>query len=264
MQPLEHALSQGRRPSAAAAAAATPARPSVLVAGAGGALGSRVLERLLGSGAFAPVQVLATQPFHATTRGLQELLLEDLRNGQAAPLALVVFDAPRRANGRDDAFLAPQPQELAPLAARLHAAGARDLLVVMPHAAASLPDALQAGLANLSEQAVASLGFTRVAILRAARPAPGAASRGLQRLADTLLEQLRLMLPQHRQPVRADHVARVAVAVARELGRAAPGTRVLAPERVWQAAQLDDPTAWVRAWLAGQELPDIHARAGRM
>lgn len=262
MDLLHHALRQ--LPAGPPASEPAAARQPVLVAGGGGTLGSRVLEQLLGSGSFAPVQVLATQRFHATTRGLQELLLEDLQPGQVAPLALVVFDAPRRTNGRDDAFLAPQPQELPALAAALHAAGVRDLLVVMPHAAASLPEGLQAGLASLSEHAVAALGFERVAILRAARPAPGSTRAGLQRLADTLLAQLSLMLPQHRQPVRAANVARVAVAVARMLGAHTPGTRVLAPERMWQAAQLDDPTAWVKAWLAGQALPELHAPVGRL
>ncbi|MFM7703454.1 MAG: hypothetical protein ACKO6D_00785, partial [Rubrivivax sp.] len=153
-------------------------RPPVLVAGAAGSLGAAVVEGLLRCGAFDPVRVLVTQPFAATARGLEALPGECPPTGQAAPLALAVFDRPRRSHGRDDAFFSPSPQALPELAARWHAAGVRNLLVVMPHDSGTLPVALASGLANLSEQAVASLGFERVAILRTARPPQAATSRG--------------------------------------------------------------------------------------
>ena len=73
----------------------------------------------------------------------------------------------------------------------------------MPHASGSMPAALAAGLASLDEQAVAALGFVRVAILRPAAPPGAATSSGLQRVADIVLAQLRIMVPQTLQPVRA-------------------------------------------------------------
>ena len=259
MELLPHALRQGATP------APTPARPPVLVAGARGALGSAVVERLLGCGAFGEVRVLVTQPFSSTARGLLALPLEALAASQAgrpATLALAVFDRPRRAHGREDAFYAPAPQELPTLAAGWHAAGVRDLLVVMPHASGSLPAGLAAGLASVDEQAVAALGFERVAILRPAQPPRASASGGLQRVADAVLAQLRIMVPQTLQPVRARHVARLAVEVACQLGACPAGTRVLAPERVWQAAQALDAGPLVAAWLAGQAwpAPAVHTR----
>lgn len=251
----------------AAAPAPTTAKLPVLVAGARGALGSAVVERLLGRGVWGEVRVLVTQPFASTARGLRMVLREELaacQAGRPATLALVVFDQPRRAHGREDAIYAPAPQELAGLAAQWHASGVRDLVVVMSHASGSMPAALAAGLASLDEQAVAAIGFERVAILRPAAPPHASSSRGLQRLADVVLAQLRIMVPQTLQPVRARHVARLAAEVASQLAAHPPGTRVLAPQRVWQAAQAADPGPLVAAWLAGQDWPAPTVGAGRL
>jgi hypothetical protein len=256
MELVSQALRAGPKAAAGAARA-------VLVAGGGGALGAEVVEQLLGGG-FAPVRVLATQPFHATMRGLEAVPLDMLGPDTAAPLALVVFDRERRANGRDAAFLRPPPAGLPALAARLQAVGVRHLLLVMPHAAASLPEALRSGLASLDEQAVAALGFEHLAILRSAQPPGESTGRGLQRLADLVLAQLRLMTPQPQQPLRARKVAQVAVEVARRLAASPPGTRVMAPERVWQAAQQRDPGSFVQAWLEGRALPEISVTPPRM
>lgn len=243
------------------------ARPAVIVAGGGGALGAEVVEQLLASRAFATVRVLAVQPFSATAQGLEAVPLASLEatHGAAAPLAIVVFDRARHANGRDAAFWRPQPHELPALAARWHRQGVQQLIVVMPHRAASLPDALKAGLANLDEQAVAALGFVHVVFVRSAQPpSDERAGAGLQRLADLVLAQLRLMTPQPQQPVRAKKVAQLVVALARALPSSSPGTRVMAPEVVWHAAQGTDPRPLVTAWLAGHALPPPEIRRMRM
>lgn len=258
---LQHALRAGRgNPHS------TGRARSAVIAGGGGTLGSAVVEQLLALGRHRPLHVLATQDFHAAPAGLVPL---QVGPGQAVPrgageLAVIVFDRERHANGRDAAFLRPEPAQLPALAAALHAAGARDLLVVQPHAAASLPQALRAGLASLDEQAVASLGFERVVLLRAAQPPGGSTGRGLQRVADLVLAQLRLMTPQAQQPVRSSALARVAASIAAALPEAPPGTRVMAPEVVWQAAQSSDPAPLVRAFLHGEALPDPSVRAPRM
>lgn len=240
-------------------AAVIPAarRHGTWLAGGGGALGSAVLEALLGARTFAPLRVLVTQDFHATARGLHTQVLDTLAEATDArlPLAVVVFDAPRHVNGREAAFWQPRPDELLPLATTLHGLGVRHLIVVMPHTSATLPQALRAGLASLDEQAVAALGFEHVAIVRTAQRPDDAPSAGLQRLADLVLAQLRVMVPQREQPVRAAKVAALVAAVARALPASAPGTRVMAPEWVWQAAQGADLQALVDAWLGGAQLP---------
>lgn len=258
MNLVDDALRAGPAPPIVPAAA----RPTVVVAGGGGALGAELLEQLLGSRAFAHLRVLVTQAFSATVQGLEPLHADALGTpGAARPVAdigIVVFDRERHANGRDAAFLRPAPDALPALARRLHAAGVADLVVVLPHHAAMLPQALKAGLANLDEHAVAALGFEHVVFVRSAQaPLDDASASGLQRLADLVLAQLRLMTPQALQPARAKKVAALAVALARALPGSSPGTRVMAPERVWHAAQLPDAETFARAWLAGEALPTI-------
>jgi len=156
-------------------------------------------------------------------------------------------------------FARPEPQALPRLGAALHAAGARRLIVVLPHAPALLPQALKVGLASLDEQALAALGFEHLVFVRSAqragRAGADAVRPALQRVADALLAQLHWMVPLREQPVRADKVAAFVAALARALPEAAPGTRVAPPELVWQAAQPGDLDALVACWLADGTVP---------
>jgi hypothetical protein len=237
---------------------AAPVARRAIVAGAGGALGSAVLERFLADAAFADVLAVVERTLARSTLRLHGLPLARLRTGDAAgaDTAVIVFDRARGRHGREDVFHRPAPGELAALARDLHGAGARHLVVVLPHAPARLPHAFKLGLASLDEQAVAALGFEHVVLVRSAqRPGEGArAASWLQRVADGVLAQLHWMVPQREQPVRADRVAAFVAALARALPRASPGTRVVPPEVVWQAAQPGDVGALVAQWLAGAEL----------
>ena len=293
---------------------ATGAAPTVVVVGGGGALGSAVLERLLGQRRFAHVKVLAARGFTAAMHGLEAVRVDSfgmapespdapdaalnapaampnapaaMSNPQAAvakaqvalakpqaaettaqalaDTAVVVFDRARHANGRELAFVRPQPDQLVVLAAWLHRRGVRHLLIVLPHAPASLPDALKRGLANLDEQAVSALGFTHLVFVRSAQ-APGneRAAQWLQRLADGVLAQLRFMVATSNQPVRPIKVARFVTELAQRLPASSAGTRVAPPELVWQAAQMRDPAPLVQAWLDARELPPIALPRERM
>ena len=257
---LNHALRAAR-----SAPPPTGRAAKLLVAGAGGPLGSAVLEHVLASQRFAGVRVLVTQALQTSVKGLEVVVVAPFEDGHAAETApipaladtaLVVFDVKRHANGREEAFLRPEPRSLPSLAAWLRACGVRDLVVVMPHNAASLPQALKAGLADLDEHAVVALGFDRVVFVRSARAPSGVRSNlWLQRVADGVLAQLRMMTPQPDQPVRSNKVAQFVGELALQLPGSAPGTRVAAPELVWRAAQHVDAGALVRAWLAGEALP---------
>jgi hypothetical protein len=261
----------------------TPLNHALLVAGAGGPLGSAVLEQVLASQRFAAVRVLVTQALQTSVKGLETLIVapfaetetetsetsETIENPPIRPAladtALIVFDVKRHANGREEAFLLPEPHMLPRLAAWLRACGVRDLIVVMPHRAASLPQALKAGLANLDEHAVVELGFDHLVFVRSAQaPTGGRSDAWLQRVADGMLAQLRMMTPQADQPVRSSKVARFVSELALQLPRSAPGTRIAPPELVWLAAQHADPDALVRAWLAGESLPEPRAKRMRM
>ena len=125
----------------------------------------------------------------------------------------------------------------------------RRLVVVVPHAPALLPQALQAGFATQAEGEVAALGFEHLVFLRPAQYAiaPRVATR-VERFAAWWLAQLRLMVPVREQPVLAARLAAVVVTLGRLLPLVPPGTRVLPPDALWQAAQ-GDAEAVLAGWL---------------
>lgn len=263
---LNHALRAGH----ANTAADRPMARTVLVAGGGGALGSAVLEAVLANRRFAPVRVLATRALGTAMQGLEPVVIDTFdtlplpHESPIADTALIVFDRERHANGRERAFLRPAPDGLTALAGWLQRRGVRALVVVLPHAPASLPEALKAGLANLDEHTVATLGFEQLVFVRSAQPPSTAReTQWLQRLADGVLAQMQMMVASPGQPVRATKVAQFVAELAAGLVHAAPGTRVAPPELVWQAAQLRDPAALVQAWLAARELPAVNAPTRR-
>ena len=249
--------------------------PTVLVAGGGGTLGSAVLEALLGGRRFAHVKVLATRALTTAMHGLEPVIVEafdaaaleapDPPHAALADIAIVVFDRERHANGRELAFVRPQPHDLPMLAGWLHARGTRRLVVVLPHSPASLPDALKRGLANLDEHAVAALGFEHLVFVRSAqKPGSAPAALWLQRLADGVWAQMQMLVAAPDQPVRAAKVAQFVLELAARLQASEPGTRVAPPELVWQAAQQRDAGPLVQAWLARGKLPEVNAPRRRM
>jgi hypothetical protein len=252
MEPLTHALigATSARPAPAARAEV------LLVLGGGGVLGSAVLARALACGRFARVQSLAAKPLASAMQGFEPLPASVLDGALRADSALIVFERARRSNGRDEAFVQPQPARLHAIASQLRQGGVRRLLVLVPHAPALLPHALKLGLASLDEAKVAALGFEQLLFLRAAQSSPGPAALGwVQRLADGWLSQLAWMVPQREQPVRAVRLAELAVELAWRLPQAPRATRVLAPELLWQAACASDGGALLAAWLQGASLP---------
>jgi hypothetical protein len=255
-------------PALALAAAARPvpraggAMPRVLVLGGGGALGARVVERLLSARRCQAVGVWTVQPLRVALRGLVPLADADF-TGFRPDTAVVVFDRARHANGREAAFGQPQPADLPALATRLRHLGVASLVVVVPHAPGLLPQALKAGLASLDEGAVAALGFAHLVFMRSAQAGAAAdatAAPPPARLARWLLGQLHWMVPQGDQPVRTDTVARVAARLAVVLPQATPGTRVLPPDVLWAAAQAPATDSVVDDWLAGRPLTGVNPR----
>lgn len=262
-------------PAQALAAVARPPSPlpvppsarRVLVVGGAGPLGSALVESLLGAHRFERVAVAVQRRVSPALRGLVIVDDSDAAWQAFAPeSALIVFDRERKANGRDDAFVRPQPEQLLALATRLRAAGARQLIVALPHAPAMLPQALKAGLASLDEGAVADLGFDHVVFMRLAQtglPAGADEASRPQRLADWMLRQLHWMVPSSEQPVRRETVARVVARLLIELPAAPRGTRVLPPDLLWHAAQAADLEPLVQRWLAGEALPPLRATRQR-
>lgn len=269
---LKHALRGGLAPDAADASRATR---RVLVLGAGGPLGSAVLEHLLGSSAWAGVATLVTQPVAVALRGLEAWPVTSAFMDAAPQLpwvpdsAVLVFDRERGARhgrpGREAALWRPDPATLTALGNWLRAAGVRRLLVVLPHAPGLLPQALRAGLASLDEAALAALGFEHLVFVRPARQghAESAAGTALQRLGLNLLRQMQWMVPQRQQALRPARVAAFVAALARALPQVPPGTRVVSPELLWDWAQPGGGAPVLEAWLHGRTLPAVGATAQR-
>lgn len=236
---------------AASRSTAVPAaRPSLVVAGATGALGNEVLRRLLGLQDYGMAQVLAREPITTGLRGVGATLVPGDDPAQwppgAADTGIVMFEPPRLFYDRERALWTPQPQQLPQLAQWMLRSGVRTLAVVLPHAQARLPDGLKRGLASLDEQAVAALGFERLLIVRAAeKPRRERAGSWPQALARWMLSVTGYMVPNREQPVRS---AKLAEFVAHALRLAPPGIHVAASDLVWTAAQ-GDVRAAVKEWL---------------
>lgn len=229
----------------------SPARPTLLVAGAAGVLGAEVLRRLVGTQRMGATHVLVREPLQSGLRGVHGLVVDPVRP-EAWPqprgdVGLVMFDPPRLFYDRERALWTPTPAQLPTAARWMQACGVRTLAVVMPHAQGQLPEALKRGLANLDEQAVAALGFERLIIVRSARkPEAARAGRAPERLAQWMLGIFKFMVPSSEQPVRA---AKVAELVDVALQTAPPGIHVAAPELVWRASQ-GDVRGVAAQWLA--------------
>lgn len=84
------------------------------------------------SPAFDHVAVLVTQAVNVAVCGLvtvHEAALPDPAGPLPEDTAIIVFDRDRHANGREQAFLRPQPENLPLLAATLRQRGTRRLIV---------------------------------------------------------------------------------------------------------------------------------------
>lgn len=228
-----------------------PAAPTLLIAGATGALGNEVVRRLVGSARYGHVRVLAREPVR-TGMARVELSLcsgDDPTQWIPAPadVAVVMFEPARMFYERERALWVPTPDNLAALAGWLKRCGVTSLVVVMPHAQGQLPVALQQGFASLSEQLVSALEFERVVWLRSAeRRETGVRPAGiLMRARDLVLSVFSYMVPQSQQPLRTVHVAH---AVSLALQHAPLGVHVLGHHMLWQASQ-GNMAHFVRDWF---------------
>lgn len=234
-------LFQALRGAQHSAATAGQMLQPLLVVGCGGTLGSAVVAQALASGRFSRVLALVAEPVSSALRSLVPLEAQRLAEGQALGVetAVIVLERQRRSNGRDDAFVQPEVVDLVPLAGRLRQCGVCRLIVVVPHAPALMPQALFHGFASLEEAAVAELGFDHLMLLRTPQDQLPKATRGMARVAALWLAQLRWLVPQRQQALRAEVLARCVVQLARLLPLAPTGTRVIAPDQLWLWSQND-------------------------
>lgn len=241
-----HVLQGAQRPPHALQRA-----PTLVIAGATGALGNEVLRRLAGSVRYGHVRVLAREPVRTGMARVELALCQGEPIAQWTPVqadvAVVMFEPPRMFYARERALWVPTATQLPALGAWLQRCGVRTLVVVMPHAQGQLPAALQQGFASLSEQSVSGLGFERVVWVRSAekRAVVAPAQGFLERVRDLVLSVFSYMVPQSQQPLRTVHVAH---AVSLALQHAPTGVHVLSHEMLWQASRTGMAQA-AKAWF---------------
>jgi hypothetical protein len=148
-------------------------QPDLLIAGATGALGNALMQRLVGTHRFAHTQVLSREPI---AQGMRMVSLHVVageisawpRPAQRSEVAVVMFEPPRMYYERERALWTPLLEQLPALAAWLKSCGVQTLVIILPHAQGSLPESLKRGLASLDEHALTNLGFERLIIVRSA------------------------------------------------------------------------------------------------
>lgn len=223
------------------------AKPHLLIAGATGALGNAVMHRLVGAHRFEHTLLLAREPM---AQGMRMVSLQQVKGdvrhwpviAQRCDAAVVMFEPPRMFYERERALWTPEPEQLPHLAAWLKSCGVSTLTMVLPHVQGSLPESLKRGLASLDEQALASLGFERLIIVRSAqKPTAQVKRHPLEKLAQWMLGIFQFMVPAGEQPVRPIKIALIVDAL---LQMTPLGTTVLAQEEVWAWAQLKDDALW--------------------
>jgi|GEM_PF-6232187 len=215
-----------------------PKKPTVLVAGAAGRLGERILSRLLGSGDYSRIYVLANDDMRSTESRLTAVTL-DHWNERVDHVIAVVED--RDAGGlahiarkRTDIFSALEAAEVPAIAQRAESLGVARLMVVTPGDPGARPAAIYAQLANVMEADLARLQFEALLLVRpaglggaAARPSgfSGLAQRFLHLLLDTARG---LMVGKH-PPLSLENAAR---AIVTAMFASAPGIHVIEPEKL--------------------------------
>jgi hypothetical protein len=235
-------------------------RHRLLIAGAAGLLGNELVNQLSASAHIAHTDLLARSAFaHMPPRVGARVVPQGLTwqaafDGARWDVVVASFEPARSFYGREAALIVPTPAQLPAIARAAHAVGAHTLIVVMPHQAGSLPNALKAALAGFDELSLNDIGFKRLVVVRAAQTRSAGEGSLMQRWAHWMLGIAKYMVPNAEQPVRAVKVAQwVAAAMDVLLQEDRAGVFVAPPEVVWQAAQvraggqtLDDV---VRAWL---------------
>ncbi|MDB5798553.1 MAG: Nucleoside-diphosphate-sugar epimerase [Paucimonas sp.] len=194
---------------------------TVLLAGAAGRLGERMLARLLGCPTYCRIQVLADAPMPSTERKLG-VVVASACDFTVDDLVLVVSGdaaAPSRQPGapgrglRTQVYSACPMEAVLPMARQARAAGVSRLMLVTPVHVLGQPAALYAQIATLAEAELHQMGFESLVLvrptdlaLRARRSGWGARLFGL--VLDTatgLLTGLR------HTPLSIDDIARGAV-----------------------------------------------------
>jgi hypothetical protein len=206
-------------------------RRTALVLGAGGRLGERVLDQVLGQEAYERVFVWARQVVNGTV--LKLLAVED-------PGALHVDDVycvvgREGGSARTDVFHTVAEHEILALARTVLAAGAKRFVMLTPVSAFSQPAAMYRQLQNVEELELAALPFDSLVIVRPSSWGMGRRDEGwFARIMRGAIDQIAYtMAGKKHVPMTAQKVAEISVTQA----MAAPaGLTIIEPDQLHGSA----------------------------
>ena len=148
---------------------AQASQKSIVVAGAAGRLGERILTRVLGTPAYQRIYVLASNMVPSTEAKLTALTSPEW-NFPVDHVIAVVGDANQNqifpSRKRTEVFLTLSPEQVLPIAQHAKSMGVSRFMLVTPIDILSQPAAIYAQLANLMEAELHRLGFESLLLVR--------------------------------------------------------------------------------------------------
>lgn len=223
MKHLDQALGMGMRDSATEA----PRRTALLM-GAGGRLGERMLDQLLGQPAYDKVYAWSRQPVSGTVLKLVSVETPDAL--RADDVYCVVGHADDHLR-RTEAYQTVAEEDVLALAQRVLANGAQRFILVTPVSAFSQPAALHNKLQNVAELELAALPFESLLVVRPSTWGMGRSQEGwFSRMVRGAIDQItNTMVGKRNMPMTAQRVAEVTVAHAVNARR---GVTILEPDQL--------------------------------
>lgn len=215
--------------------AAKPAPRSVLLAGASGRLGERVLGRLLASSAYQRIHVLTSEAMPSTESKLVPLPQTDWRTAVDDVIVVVSDPAagaslPRK---RTDIFSSLAPDAVLPLAEQARQLGVSRFMLVTPIDVLSQPSAIRAQLADVMEAQLHQLGFSSLLLVRPSDYEIRQRAAGIgQRFWSMLIHTVSgLMAGERHTPMSMEDTAK---AVVQAMLDSAPGLQIIEMDRLHQ------------------------------
>lgn len=211
-------------------------RRSVLVAGAAGRLGERVLARVLAAPEYDRIYVLASEVMPSTEAKLTAVRESEWGCRVDHVIAVVSEQDNSAAHSmrkRTEVFSALAAEQVVPLALQAKSLGVSRFMLVTPTNILSRPSAIYAQLANLMEAELHRIGFDALLLVRPSDQEMRQRQRGLPlRLLSLLIDTVTsLMAGARHTPLSLEETARAAVCAMRE---SRSGLCIIEPEQLHQ------------------------------
>jgi uncharacterized protein YbjT (DUF2867 family) len=211
-------------------------KKSVLIAGAAGRLGERILSRALGAQDYDRTYVLASDPMLSTEAKLTALRQSDWNSSVDHVIAIVSDEGKRPAHlarKRTQVFSSLTTEQVIPLAHQAKSLGASRFMLVTPTNILLQPSAVYAQLANPMEAELHRIGFDALFLVRPSDHEFRQRRKGLAaRLPGLLIDTVTSFMTGTRYaPLTIDDIARAAV---RAMQDGVSGLWIIEPDRLHQ------------------------------